>query len=70
MSVIKAYPKTSFMIINKIYWVVSFFFSVYVIQGEIPSVRQFTLGSIFCILTLPLSYYLTYCFGSKENKNA
>lgn len=56
-------PKVAFMLISKIYWIVSFLFSVYVIQRQIPSLRQFILGSIFCIATLPLSYYLTYDFN-------
>ncbi len=65
---IKKYPKTSFMIITKLWWVVGFFFTIYIIQNEIPSLRQFILGSIYTIITLPLNYYLTYEFapGSKE----
>lgn len=66
MYLIKKYPKISFMIITKLWWIVSFFFTIYIIQNQIPSLRQFVLGSIFTIVTLPLNYYLTYNFG--ENK--
>ena len=66
MSLIKKYPKISFMIIVKLYWIVSFFFTVYIIQNQMPSLRQFILGSIFTIITLPLNYWLTYNFGDKE----
>lgn len=67
-SLIKKYPKISFMIIVKLYWIVSFFFTVYIIQNQIPSVRQFVLGSVFTIVTLPLNYWLTYDFNSDNNK--
>ena len=63
---IAKYPKTTFMIFSKLYWIVSFFYSVYVIQGHIPSMKQFILGSIFVLLTLPISYWLTYNFGEKK----
>jgi len=66
MSIIKKYPKISFMIIMKLWWIVSFFFTIYIIQNSIPTLRQFVLGSIFTILTLPLNYYLTYSFGGKK----
>jgi len=66
-SLIKKYPKISFMIITKLWWVVSFFFTVYIIQNAIPTPRQFILGSIYTIITLPLNYWLTYNFGSKDN---
>lgn len=66
MSLIKKYPKTSFMIITKLWWVVGFFFTIYIIQDQIPTIRQFVLGSIYTIITLPLNYYLTYNFGGKE----
>lgn len=62
------HPIISFMLIVKIYWLSSFFFSIYVIQGEIPTLRQFLLGSMFAIITLPLNYWLTYSFGSKGSK--
>lgn len=55
------------MIIVKLYWVVGFFFTVYIIQGQIPSVRQFVLGSIYTILTLPLNYWLTYGFSGEKD---
>ena len=61
-SIIKKYPKISFMVIMKLYWVVSFFFTVYIIQNQMPSLRQFVLGSVYTILTLPLNYWLTYDF--------
>ncbi len=59
------YPKISFMVVNKIYWIVGFFFTIYIIQNQIPTVRQFILGSLFTIITLPLNYWLTYSFGDK-----
>ena len=64
---IQKYPKISFMIVVKLYWVVSFFFTVYIIQNSVPTLRQFVLGSIFTIITLPLNYWLTYNFGSKND---
>jgi len=67
MNIIKKYPKVSFMVISKLYWIVGFFFTIYIIQNEIPTVRQFVLGSIFTILTLPLNYYLIYHFGGERN---
>lgn len=66
MNIIKKYPKTTFMIIVKLYWVVSFFFTVYIIQNQMPNMKQFMLGSIYTIITLPLNYWLTYSFGEKE----
>lgn len=69
MNLIKKYPKTSFMIITKLWWIVSFFFTIYIIQNQIPSLRQFVLGSIFTIITLPLNYWLTYDFD-RSTKNA
>lgn len=63
MNLIKKYPKIMFMIIVKLYWIISFFFTVYIIQNQIPNLRQFVLGSIFTITTLPLNYWLTYGFG-------
>jgi len=54
------------MIITKLWWIISFFFTIYIIQDQIPTLRQFVLGSIFTVLTLPLNYYLTYSFGTKE----
>lgn len=65
-NLIKKYPKISFMIIVKLYWLVSFFYTIYIIQGEFPSMRQFILGSVFTIITLPLNYYLTYGFGTPK----
>ncbi len=62
MNLIKKYPKTTFMIVLKLYWVISFFFTVYIIQNQMPTLRQFVLGSIFTIITLPLNYWLTYGF--------
>ncbi len=64
---IDKYPKLSFMIIVKLYWIVSFSFTVFVIQNSVPTVRQWVLGSVFTILTLPLNYWLTYGFtGIKQ----
>lgn len=57
------------MIITKLWWVISFFFTIYIIQNEIPTLRQFILGSIFTVITLPLNYYLTYNFGTKESND-
>lgn len=64
---IKKYPKTSFMVINKILWCIGFFYTIYIIQNEVPNLRQWMLGSIYTIITLPISYYLTYSFGDKDN---
>jgi len=66
MSIIKRYPKLSFMIISKLWWATGFFFTIYIIQNEIPTLRQFLLGSVYTIATLPLNYWLTYEFGSKK----
>jgi hypothetical protein len=66
MSVIQKYPKLSFMVITKLWWVVGFFFTIYIIQNEMPNLRQFILGSIYTIMTLPLNYWLTYNFGGKS----
>lgn len=65
--IIDKYPKISFMIVMKLYWIVGFFFTVYIIQNQMPSLRQFVLGSIFTIITLPLNYYLTYEFGGEKS---
>lgn len=66
---VQKYPKTSFMIVLKLYWIVGFFFTIYIIQNEIPSTRQFILGSIYTIVTLPLNYWLTYNFGGNTDSN-
>lgn len=66
-NLIKKYPKTTFMIIMKLWWVVGFFFTIYIIQNEIPSLRQFVLGSVYTIITLPLNYWLTYGFNGQES---
>lgn len=66
MRLIKKYPKTMFMLVLKAYWVVSFFFTIYIIQNQMPNMRQFVLGSIFTILTLPLNYWLTYNFTAEK----
>ena len=50
-NLLSRYPKISFMVINKLYWVVSFFFTIYIIQNQVPSLRQFVLGSVYTILT-------------------
>jgi len=63
---IKKYPKASFMIITKLWWIISFFSTVYRIQNQMPSLRQFVLGSIYTIITLPLNYWLTYDFDRKD----
>jgi hypothetical protein len=62
------YPKIYFMVVMKIYWVVGFFFTIYIIQNEMPTMRQFVLGSIYTILTLPLNYWLTYSFTGRNEK--
>lgn len=61
-NLIKKYPKISFMLILKVYWIVSFFFTIYIIQNSAPTLRQFVLGSVYTIITLPLNYWLTYGF--------
>jgi len=66
-NLINNWPKLSFMIIVKLYWIVSFSFTVFVIQNSVPTVRQWVLGSIFTIVTLPLNYYLTYNFAGAKN---
>ncbi len=65
-NLIDKYPKLSFMIIVKLYWIVSFSFTVFVIQNSIPTIRQWVLGSIFTLVTLPLNYWLTYGFTGVE----
>lgn len=65
-NIIKKYPKLSFMVFVKLYWIVSFSFTVFVIQNSVPTLRQWALGSIFTILTLPLNYWLTYGFSTTE----
>lgn len=62
MSLIKKYPKTTFMIIVKLWWIVGFFFTIYIIQDQMPNMRQFLLGSLYTIVTMPLNYWLTYGF--------
>ena len=68
-NIINKYPKLSFMIISKIYWIIGFFFTIYVIQGKVPTLRQFLLGSLYTLLTLPVNYWLTYSFGDKSSTN-
>ena len=63
---IKKYPKISFMVITKIWWIISFFFTIFIIQNQMPTTRQFVLGSIYTIITLPLNYWLTYSFGKEK----
>lgn len=67
-NLIKKWPKLSFMVIVKLYWIVSFSFTVFVIQNSVPTLRQWALGSIFTILTLPLNYWLTYGFNGGNNE--
>lgn len=67
-SLINKYPRATFMIISKLSWVVGFFYTVYIIQGVVPSHRQWILGSVYTIVTLPLNYWLTYGFTG-EDKN-
>ncbi len=67
---IDKYPKLSFMIIVKLYWIVSFSFTVFVIQNSVPTVRQWVLGSIFTLVTLPLNYWLTYGFTGADKCKA
>lgn len=62
------YPKTSFIIVSKIMWVFGFMFTIYVIDDHLPTLRQFTLASIYVLLTLPVSYWLTYSFSSKSKE--
>lgn len=65
---IDKYPKISFMLCYKLYWLVSFIFTIYVINDHIPTLRQFLLASIYTIITLPCNYWLTYRFGDKKEK--
>ena len=67
-SLIKEWPKLSFMVIVKLYWIVSFSFTVFVIQNSVPTMRQWVLGSIFTVLTLPLNYWLTYGFNGVNDE--
>ncbi len=66
MNIIKKYPKVTFMVISKLSWIVGFFYTVYIIQGVVPSHRQWILGSVYTIATLPLNYWLTYGFTEKD----
>ena len=68
MNLIKKYPKLFFMIFVKLYWIVSFSFTVFVIQNSVPTLRQWVLGSIFTLATLPLNYYLTYGFAEQPKE--
>lgn len=61
-NIINKYPKAAFMIISKLSWIVGFFYTVFIIQGQMPSARQWILGSVYTIITLPLNYWLTYGF--------
>ena len=63
---IDKYPKTSFIIISKIMWIIGFMFTIYVIEDKLPTIRQFSLASIYVLFTLPISYWLTYGFGPKD----
>jgi hypothetical protein len=67
---IEEWPTVSYLVINKILWIVGFFYSIYVIQGFAPTFRQFVLGSIYALITLPLGYWITALFFQvkKEDK--
>jgi hypothetical protein len=64
---IDKYPTTTFMVACKVLWITGFFWSVFVIQGEVPSLKQWLLGSLYVIVTLPVNYWLTYCFSGKKD---
>ncbi len=66
--IIKKHPQISFMIFVKIYWIISFSFTIFVIQNQIPTLRQWLLGSLFTILTLPVNYWLTYSFTPEKEE--
>lgn len=63
---INKYPKTSFMIISKLLWIIGFMFTIYIIENRAPTLWQFSLASLYTIITLPVSYWLTYSFGVKD----
>ncbi|CAB4120901.1 hypothetical protein UFOVP1_25 [uncultured Caudovirales phage] len=68
-ALVAKHPIISFMVVYKLFWTASFFFTIYVIQGQVPSLRQWILGAIWTIVTLPLNYWLTYSFGVKYPNN-
>lgn len=63
------HPIIMFMILVKLSWVMGFAFTVMVIEGTLPTLRQWGLASIYTIITLPLNYYLTYCFNVKDTSD-
>jgi len=63
---ISSYPLWSFIICNKLLWFVGFTYSVFAIQGTVPTLRQFVLGAIFALLTSPLGYYMFKKFGGQK----
>jgi hypothetical protein len=66
---IKKYPKTMFLVFNKLFWCTSFFYTIYIIQNQIPNLKQWALGSIYVLITMPINYWLTYGFTeTKENE--
>ena len=58
------HPIITFMILVKMSWIVGFMFTIVVIEGTLPTLRQWGLASVYTIITLPLNYYLTYCFNA------
>ena len=65
---IERYPAWTYLTINKILWTIGFFYSIWVIQGSVPSFRQWILGAIFAVLTLPLGYWINTLFFQVKNK--
>lgn len=63
---IKNYPKLMFMLVSKLVWIIGFFFTLYIIQDHAPTLKQFILASVYTIITLPVSYHLTYQFGDNS----
>lgn len=55
------------MILVKLSWIVGFMFTIVVIEGTLPTLWQWGLASIYTLITLPLNYYLTYCFNVKSD---
>lgn len=62
------WPTVSYMVINKILWTIGFFYSIWVIQGTVPNVRQWFLGAIFALATLPLGYWINTLFFQTTKK--
>lgn len=67
---IAAYPAFSYMAINKVLWTMGFFYSIWLIQGFVPTLHQWFFGALYAVLTLPLGYWInTLFFQVKQEKN-